>query len=185
MRISADLGRSPKSSHLSPTVAAATSVLAVGYTRMWPTWTQCKTIRRQSHDTDFYWRICRRNPSRRAGTNDPIQGRPIWRGAQIFVNLLSRRFTALRHGDGCSQLKKARTRHNLLTVTFIQTKSSTHYVTTSAFTMAPLFQFHQPNKVFSNAYSQTRGNITTFRRSVRCCILVTAAGEAEIGNFNN
>ena len=34
MRISADLGRSPKSSHLSPTVAAATSVLAVGYTRM-------------------------------------------------------------------------------------------------------------------------------------------------------
>ena len=59
-------------------------------------------------------------------------------------------------GDGCSQLKKARTRHNLLTVTFIQTKSSTHYVTTSAFTMAPLFQFHQPNNVimilFKNDY---------------------------------
>ena len=39
-------------------------------------------------------------------------------------------------------------------------------------------------EVFSNAYSQTRGNITTFRKSVRCCGLATAAGEAEIDNFN-
>jgi len=47
-----------------------------------------------------------------------------------------------------------------------------------------LFLMYFFEEVFSNAYSQTRGNITTFRRSVRCCGLPTAAGEAEIDNFN-